>query len=176
MYDVVLLVERQLSRLDAEQVTDLHSQIDDTVRYHVLLSGDDVGGRLQASMGSLTSPDGIDSAPPLAEVDTQELVREAAEEDQSELRATIDEVAVSGCEVTGRVVTGDPIETLAAVVREVGAAEAIVLTEPHVVKEFFHLDWTARARRHLDVPILHLLEHEPIEAQSSGGGEGMTLI
>jgi hypothetical protein len=74
------------------------------------------------------------------------------------------------------VVTGDPIDALTAVVREVGAAEAIVLTEPHVVKEFFGLDWTTRARRHLEVPILHLLEHEPIEAQSSGGGEGASLI
>ena len=32
MYDVVLLVERRLSQLDAEQVTSLHASIDDTVR------------------------------------------------------------------------------------------------------------------------------------------------
>jgi hypothetical protein len=176
MYDVVLLVERPLSRLDAEQVTGLHGSIDDAVRYHVLLPAEDIDGRLQASMGSLIAPDGMAPAPPLPEVDTQELVREAAEEDRADLQATIDEVAAFGCEVTGRVVTGDPIDALTAVVREVGAAEAIVLTEPHVVKEFFRLDWTARARRHLDVPILHLLEHEPIEAQSSGSGEGAGLI
>jgi hypothetical protein len=176
MYDVVLLVERRLSQLDAEQVTGLHASIDDTVRYHVLLPAEDVAGRLQASMGSLISPDGMTATPPVVAVDAQELVREAAEEDRSDLQTTMNEVAAFGCEVTGKVVTGDPIDALTAVVREVGAAEAIVLTEPHVVKEFFGLDWTARARRHLDVPILHLLEHEPIETQASGGGEGASII
>jgi hypothetical protein len=176
MYDVVLLVERRLSRLDAEQVTSLHSSIDDTVRYTVLLPAEDVGERLQASMGSLISPDGIAPAPTLPTVDTQELVREAAEEDRSDLETTMNAVASFGCEVQGRIVTGDPIDALTSVVRELGAAEAIVLTEPHVVKEFFGMDWTARARRHLDVPILHLLEHEPIATQGSGGGEGASLI
>jgi len=36
------------------------------------------------------------------------------------------------------------------------------------VKEFFHVDWTSRARRKLKVPILHLLEHETFEEQSEG--------
>lgn len=176
MYDVVLLVERRLNRLDAGQVTSLHTSIEDTVRYTVLLPGEDVGGQLQASMGSLISPDGTAPAPAGAELDAHELVREAAAEDGSDLQTTINEVAAFGGEVTGRVVTGDPIDALTAVVRELGAAEAIVLTEPHVVKEFFGLDWTTRARRHLDVPILHLLEHEPIATQSSGSGEGAGLI
>ena len=45
---------------------------------------------------------------------------------------------------------------------------------PHVVAEFFHLDWTSRARRKIGVPCLHLLEHESIEEQSAGGGEGVS--
>ena len=56
---------------------------------------------------------------------------------------------------------------------EVNAAEAIILTRPHVVSEFFHLDWTSRARRKLGVPVLHLLEHETFDEQA-GGGEGVT--
>jgi len=140
------------------------------------MPAEDVGGRLQASMGSLMSPDGMAPAAPLADVDAQELVREAKQEDQAALHATVAAVRACGCDVTGRTLEGDPIDALAAVVREVAAAEAIVLTEPHVVQEFFHLDWTARARRHLDVPVLHLLEHQPIEAQSAGGGEGASLI
>jgi len=176
MYDVVLLVERPLSSSDAQQVAALHAEIDDRVRYHVLMPAEDVAGRLQASMGSLMSPEGMAPAAPLADVDAQELVREAAQEDRAELASTVQAMRATGREASGRVVDGDPIDTLTAVVREVDAAEAIVLTEPHVVQEFFHLDWTARARRHLDVPVLHLLEHQPIEAQSAGGGEGATLI
>jgi hypothetical protein len=176
MYDVVLLVERGLSRLDAEQVTALHDAIEDTVRYCVLLPAEDIHGRLEASMGSLVSPDGLAPTPALVEVDTGEVVREAAEDDRDALRTSIDLVAARGHEVTGRIVVGDPIEALTTVVRELGAAEAIVLTEPHVVKELFGLDWTTKARRHLDVPVLHLLEHEPFEAQPGGSGEGPTLI
>jgi hypothetical protein len=176
MYDVVLLVERGLSRLDAEQVTGLHSEIADTVRYCVLLPADDVSGRLHASMGSLASPDGLAPVAPLPDVDARDLVREAEAEDRAALQSTMDEVAAFGHEVTGRIVTGDPIDALTHIVGELGAAEAIILTEPHVVKEFFGLDWTTRARRHLDVPILHLLEHQPIESQDAGSGEGPSLI
>ena len=42
-----------------------------------------------------------------------------------------------------------------------------------MVSEFFHLDWTSRARRKLGVPVLHLLEHENFDEQS-GQGEGVT--
>ena len=58
---------------------------------------------------------------------------------------------------------------------EVDGREAIILTRPHIVSEFFHLDWTSKARRRLGVPILHLLEHENFDEQAEGyGGEGVT--
>jgi hypothetical protein len=44
-----------------------------------------------------------------------------------------------------------------------------------VVSEFFHLDWTSKARRRIGVPILHLLEHENFDEQAEGfGQEGIT--
>ena len=42
-----------------------------------------------------------------------------------------------------------------------------------MVREFFHVDWTHRARRKLGVPVLHLLEHETIEEQG-GDDEAAT--
>ena len=51
---------------------------------------------------------------------------------------------------------------------EVDGREAIVLTRPHVVAEFFHLDWTSQARRKLGVPVLHLLEHQNFDEQAEG--------
>ena len=56
---------------------------------------------------------------------------------------------------------------------EVSAAEVIILTQPHVVAEFFHVDWTSKARRKLGVPVLHLLEHENFDEQA-GEGEGIS--
>jgi peptide chain release factor 2 len=56
---------------------------------------------------------------------------------------------------------------------EYDAREAIILTRSHVVAEFFHIDWTSRARRKLGVPVLHLLEHENFDEQA-GEGEGIS--
>jgi hypothetical protein len=47
------------------------------------------------------------------------------------------------------------------------------MTRPHVVQEFLHMDWTHKARRRLGVPVLHLVEHEPLDAEA-GPGEGVT--
>ena len=66
------------------------------------------------------------------------------------------------------------VDALTDKVTEVGAREAIILTRPHVVAEFFHVDWTSRARRKLGVPVLHLLEHENFDEQAGGTGEGIT--
>ena len=72
-------------------------------------------------------------------------------------------------------ITGPPIDALADKVTDVDGREAIILTRPHVVAEFFHLDWTSRARRKIGVPVLHLLEHENFDEQA-GGGEGVTGV
>ena len=64
--------------------------------------------------------------------------------------------------------TGSPVDELAKKVAAVDGREAIVLTRPHVVAEFFHLDWTSQARRKLGVPVLHLLEHQSFDEQAEG--------
>jgi hypothetical protein len=44
-YDVVLLVEQPLSRQDATNLRGLHEEIEDPVRYHVLLPVEDASAR-----------------------------------------------------------------------------------------------------------------------------------
>ncbi len=56
----------------------------------------------------------------------------------------------------GELVTGDPVDALAAKINEVDGREAIIFTEEHFVAELLRRDWTSKARRHLDVPVLHL--------------------
>ncbi|MGH3474904.1 MAG: hypothetical protein ACRDOT_08330, partial [Aeromicrobium sp.] len=85
---------------------------------------------------------------------------------QAELDASAALLTARGQQVTVTLTEDDPISALCNLVAETSSAEAIILTEPHIVREFLHVDWTSRAKRKLDVPTLHLLEHVPFSAQA----------
>ena len=173
-YDVVLLVEQPLSLEDARQVRSLHEDVADPVRYHVLLPVEDAAARVESAMGSIAGSE-VMASPPLVvdEENIQEVQRELLDEARGNMSDCIGRLTSCGADAVGEIVTADPIEALAAKVAELKAAEAIILTRPHVVAEFFHLDWTSRARRKIGVPILHLLERETFDEQA-GGGEGVS--
>ena len=175
-YDVVLLIEQPLSTLDARQVRSLHENIDEPVRYHVLLPVEDAAMRVETAMGSLAGGEILASpAMVMAQADREDLQEELLESCRQDLQTSVDALVRAGATAAGVTVTADPIEALAGRVKEVDAREAIILTRSHVVSEFFHLDWTSRARRKLGVPVLHLLEHETFDEQA-GGGEGVTGV
>jgi hypothetical protein len=171
-YDVVLLVEQALSALDARQVRGLHEEIDEPVRYHVLQPVDDAAERIESAMGALATGDAL-AGPPLAmdPDDVQDLQHELLQAAREELDRSLRALHDAGADAIGEIITDDPVNALVDRVKQVGGAEVIVLTRPHVVAEFFHMDWTSRARRKLGVPVLHLLEHEYFDEQA-GGGEG----
>jgi hypothetical protein len=173
-YDVVLLVEQAMSASDAQQVRSLHEDIADTVRYHVLLPLEDASARIEASLGTLGAGD-VMAAPALAmtDIDIEAVRKECQDRSTHDLEATLLAIRAAGGEATGSVTAEPPVDALAKLVREVDGREAIILTRPHVVAEFFHVDWTSRARRKIGVPVLHLLEHETFDEQA-GGGEGVT--
>ncbi|HET8603780.1 MAG TPA: hypothetical protein VFM09_07620 [Marmoricola sp.] len=175
-YEVVLLIEQALSALDARQVRSLHEEIDEPVRYHVLLPVEDAAMRVETAMGSLAGGEILASpAMVMAQADREDLEEELEQSCRRDLQSSVDALVRAGAEADGDTVAADPIEALAAKVREVDGREAIILTRPHVVQEFFHLDWTSRARRKLGVPVLHLLEHETFDEQAEGfGEEGVT--
>jgi hypothetical protein len=175
-YDVVLLVEQPLSADDAAQVRSLHQNVDQPVRYHVLLPVEDAAARVESAMGSIAASEVLASPALVMDTeDVQAVQRELLKQARTDCDGCVDKLHDSGADVSGEVVSSDPVDALAAKVAEVGAAEVIVLTRKHVVAEFFHVDWTSRARRRLGVPILHLLEHENFDEQSETyGGEGVT--
>jgi hypothetical protein len=172
-YDVVLLVEQALTGPDAAQVLTLHEGLDEPVVYHVLMPMEDAAARIEASMGSLAAGE-VMASPAMAmrEVDIEAVRRECLERSESDLEQTLLALERAGARAHGQVVAAPPIDALAEKVTDVDAREAIILTRPHVVAEFFHVDWTSRARRRIGVPVLHLLEHESFEEQA-GGGEGV---
>jgi len=163
MYDVTLLIERQLAALDADQVVALHEGLDEPVRYHLLLPVDTSASMLASSMSALGAGQimTISDADAIAEVQ-----QELSSAGQAELEASAALLRERDQEVTATLTEDDPIAALSELVAETDSAEAIILTEPHVVREFLHLDWTSRAKRALDVPTLHLLEHVPFSAQA----------
>jgi hypothetical protein len=173
-YEVVLLVEQPLSSQDARQVLSLHEGLDDTVRYHVLLPMEDAAARIEASMGTLAGGE-LMGNPTLGmhEVDVEAVRKDSEQRSREELATTLKALREAGGTAEGKIVGDDPIAALAAEVSAVDGREAIILTRAHVVAEFFHLDWTSRARRKIGVPVLHLLEHESFEEQA-GGGEGVS--
>jgi hypothetical protein len=175
-YDVVLLVEEAMSAKDAAQVRSLHEEIEDEVRYHVLLPLEDAAARIESSLGTLGAGD-LMATPALAmsDVDLEAVRRECQERSSEDLTTTLAALRAAGAHVEGCVTAEPPVDAVAAMVAEVDAREVIILTRPHVVAEFFHVDWASRARRKLGVPVLHLVEQETFDEQA-GGGEGVTGV
>lgn len=162
MYDVALLIERQLNELDADQIIALHEGLDDTVNYHLLLPVQSSTAVLTSSMSAL----GGGQVVPITEPETlDDIQKEIVSAGEAELQASADLIRARATGVTAELTEDDPIDALVAMVKRTGSDEVIILTEPHVVREFLHLDWTSRARRTLDVPSIHLLEHVPFDAQ-----------
>jgi hypothetical protein len=58
--------------------------------------------------------------------------------------------------VTGEVVEGGAVSGLVSKVKELGAAQAVVITRPHAVADTFHTDWANKAQDRLGLPVLHL--------------------
>ena len=173
-YDVVLLIEQPLSGQDARQVRGLHEDFDEHVRYHVLLPVEDAAARVESAMGSLAASEVLASpALVMDEADLENVQHELLENARRDLSACLGRLSELGADAVGEIVSIDPIDALAAKVSQVDGREAIILTRPHVVSEFFHMDWTSRARRKIGVPVLHLLERETFDEQA-GGGEGVT--
>ena len=173
-YDVVLLIEQALSAQDALQVRGLHEEIDEPVTYHVLVPVEDSATQIESGMGALAGGEVL--ATPTMYMDPDdidEIRKEVLEAARAAARDSVANLQAAGGKAVGDIVSVDPIQALAKKVADVDAREAIILTRPHVVSEFFHLDWTSRARRKLGVPVLHLLEHETFDEQA-GEGEGIS--
>ncbi len=175
MYSVVVLAEQALSRGDAAEVASLHEAIEEPRHYHVLIPCEDAAVRVETTIGTLGSSEvmaapGFDFEP---DVDVRALQHDIDEHAGQEVTASVTALRDLGHAADGEFSCTDPIEALDSAVRQQQAREVIVMTRPHVVAEFLRLDWTSKARRRFGVPVLHLLEHEPLDGES-GAPEGIT--
>jgi hypothetical protein len=177
VYDVVVLVEQPVTDWDARQITALHYDSADPVHYHVLLPVEDAAARVEATVGSLAASEMMGPATLyLDESDFDQLDEEVRNAGEEALANSVQAFKRAGADADGELTADDPLDRLAAVVRQRDTAEVVILTRPHLVAEMLHVDWTNRARRKLSVPILHLVaQEEPdweSEVEEEQAGEG----
>jgi hypothetical protein len=144
------MIEKALAPADVELVTTLHGE--EPVSFVVLMQPrgdqdrllravDDVAlGYLDDAAREKEVPEGEEAFPPA----------------ERALAHSIEALHKAGTEAVGELVERHPLDMLRTVVERTGADEVIVLTAPHFVEEFFHRDWTSRARHKVGVPVLKL--------------------
>jgi hypothetical protein len=109
-YDVVLLVEQPLSVEDAAQVRSLHQDVEEPVRYHVLLPVEDAAARVESAMGSIAASEVLASPALLMDSeDVQAVQQELLEQARTDCTGCVDKLADTGANVTGEVVSMEPI-------------------------------------------------------------------
>jgi hypothetical protein len=173
-YKVIVLAEQAMSAGDAAEVVSLHDGIEQTRHYHVLIPCENAQLQVEAALGSLAASETL-AAPAIvgSEVDMAEAQRHIDAEAHTAVTVSVAAIQATGHEASGEFSSHDPIAEVARVVEDERADEVIVMTRPHIVQEFLHLDWASKARRKLGVPVLHLVEHEPLDAEAANG-QGIT--
>jgi nucleotide-binding universal stress UspA family protein len=166
MYDVVVLVEEELSVPDAERLAELYANAPAQVRFTVIIPCEDARARVDASLTSLASTEHYWIAAERHSIRSYEQARKVEQHAQRAIdaRATatldrsVERLQSFDRHADGVITHRRPMDELADQIKRVDGQEVVVLTRPHVVAELLHIDWSAQARRHLGVPVLHLLE------------------
>jgi hypothetical protein len=153
VFTTILMIEKPLDAKDVEVVTTLHGE--EPVSFVVLMQPrgdqdellralDDVAlAHLEAAVHEREVPSGSAGLPAAAEA----------------MEMTLRALRGAGGTAVGQIVESNPLGVLKQVVEETGADEVVVLTDPHLVEEFFHHDWASRARHKVGVPVLKLYSH-----------------
>ncbi|MER5970492.1 indole-3-glycerol phosphate synthase [Streptomyces sp. NPDC002055] len=153
MFTTVLMIEKPLVPTDVELVTTLHG--DDPSSFVVLMQPHGDQDRLLRALDDVA----------LGELDEAVHERDepagnaALQPAERALNHSLEALRAAGSQAVGQIVEKRPLDLLRSVVEETNADEVIVLTRPHLVEEFFHRDWTSRARHQVGVPVLKLYAH-----------------
>lgn len=172
-YDVVVLIEREMSEGDARRVAALYAKREESVQYHLLVSShpeSGIGGPLAllgstfadvAGMtGSARSPSARVSPADGGRTPTATLADPAVDlasviEHSSRLLRT-----ASGYPVHVSITHGEILLALMQMVKSTNSQEVVVVAWPETAARFLCSGWTTKARRLLKVPRVRVLEHD----------------
>ena len=156
MYEVNVVVERPLSRVDAELVTGLHDEGAESVHIHVVVPEHAHARPVEAVLHDVAMSQGLivpgDSpAPPDDEHHVEAL---------DVLGETLRRLRAAGAHADGEIAApGTTLEVLEERVGKGIVDEVVVMTRPHLVRETLHRDLASMCRKRLGVPVLRLFPH-----------------
>ncbi|MFF0341923.1 hypothetical protein [Kribbella sp. NPDC004875] len=178
-YDVVVLIEREMSEGDARRVAALHARLEESVEYHLLVSSHpergfggpmallgssfaDVAGLTGSAsvVGSATGPSARVSPPAPSRTPTATLadpdvdLASVIEHSSRQLRMA------SGRPVNVSITHGEVLLALMQMVKTTGSQDVVVVAWPETAARFLCSDWIVKARKLLKVPRVRILEHD----------------
>jgi hypothetical protein len=182
-YDVVVLIEREMSEGDARRVAALYAKHEESIDYHLLVSShpengfggpmallgssfaDVAGLSAAASAGgagsatrfgaTLTSGSDLPSRTPTATLaDPAVDLASVIEHSSRRLRAA------SGYRVQVSITHGEVLLALMQMVKNTASQDVVVVAWPETAARFLCSDWLTKARRVLKVPRIRILEHD----------------
>jgi hypothetical protein len=188
-YDVVVLIEREMSEGDARRVAALHARYEEPVNYHLLVSShpesgfggpmallgssfEDVAGLSAAPAAETATSDPAprfgatltSSGPPARAVSKQSRATTLADP-AVDLASVIEHSSrrlrdASGYPVNVSITHGEVLLALMTMVKSTSSHEVVVVAWPETAASFLCSDWTTRARKTLKVPRVRILEHD----------------
>jgi hypothetical protein len=179
-YDVVVLIEREMSEGDARRVAALHARYEEPVDYHLLVSShpeSGFGGPMALLGSTFADVAGMTASTPVAgnamfasprptpppepsRTPTATLADPAVdlasviEHSSRQLRAA------SGYPVNVFITHGEVLLALKTLVKSTKSHEVVVVAWPETAASFVCSDWTTKAREALKVPRVRILEHD----------------
>ncbi|WP_371402787.1 hypothetical protein OHA10_33465 [Kribbella sp. NBC_00662] len=166
MYDVLVLVEEELSAEDARRLAELYAAPSEPVRFHVVIPCEDAQAQIEASLAGMAGTELFGMPGPRYAPQADDDIRRAADDAQRAVDAaataamerSVGRLRSLDREADGIITRRPPVDELVDYIKREHGQEVVILTRPHVIAELLHVDWSAQARRHLGVPVLHLLE------------------
>ena len=179
-YDVVVLIEREMSEGDARRVAALHARREEPVEYDLLVSSHpegvfggpmallgssfaDVAGLTGSAsvVGSATGPSarvsppaGSSRAPMATLADPDVDLASVIEHSSHRLRDA------SRYPVNVSITHGEVLLALMSLVKSTQSQEVVVVAWPETAASFLCSDWITKARKILKVPRVRILEHD----------------
>ena len=165
-YDVVVLIEREMSEGDAARVAALHARHDDAVNYHLLVSShptEGIAGPMALLGSSFADVAGLSgnavqnraqSGTATALADPQYDLASVIEHSSRRLRGhAAGSVSVS-------ITHGEILLALRTLVNSTNSQEVVVVAWPETAARFVCSDWPTRARKELKVRTVRVVEHD----------------
>jgi hypothetical protein len=178
-YDVVVLIEREMSEGDARRVAALHARREEIVDYHLLVSShpeSGFGGPMALLGSTFADVAGLSgSAPvvgsataPSARVSPTVAARRASSalaDPAVDLASVIEHSShrlrdASRYPVNVSITHGEVLLALMSLVKSTQGQEVVVVAWPETAASFLCSDWTTKARKILKVPRVRILEHD----------------